>query len=568
MPYLSLSINPYTLAFTVLTIPPWLAAFVFSFQYIHQRKTYFYIFFALTFFANMMIFFSSNLLTLLVFFEWMSVFSFLLVIYDRKEAAMKAGKLYLSFSLFSGMFILAGILLSTHTVLRHYAVWILSLGFLIKCGAFPFHVWLPEAHPVAPAPASAILSGCIIKVGFYGLIQVLVLYHPKEYNYGFFLIAIALVTMLVGVVQALVQAQAKKMLAFHSVSQMGYILLGLGLYVITHSEVALLGSILHAMNHAYFKSALFLSVGAVGQEVNQASVDMYQVKGFFQRNPWIALCFLIAVLGISGAPFFNGFVSKTLLHEELIHSHHPFAFFKQIETLFMITAIGTFVSNFKMFYLINRKENKIKIQWKKIQILKLIPLAFLAILILLFGIHPAFYESIIPEVLKHTGHELFEGVSPFHHLFNHGLPGFFTIEFIGIMVIFFGLKTGIFHIKLPHIILYSWYSVYHTIENLFRWNLKKGEIFVVGHYMILQRLFNVLFLKTCQKVDDKIICTYGNASRMVDNVFSATCNREGSDALRYNDFIEKYGRVLVIWLMILILLATILFVWVYLGYFT
>ena len=199
MPYLSLSINPYTLAFIVLTLPPWLAAFVFSFQYIHQRKAYFYTFFALTFFANIMIFFSSNLLTLLVFFEWMSVFSFLLVIYDRKEAAMKAGKLYLSFSLFSGMFILAGILLSTHPVLKHYAVWILSLGFLIKCGAFPFHVWLPEAHPVAPAPASAILSGCIIKVGFYGLIQVLVLYHPKEYYYGLFLIVIALVTMLVGV---------------------------------------------------------------------------------------------------------------------------------------------------------------------------------------------------------------------------------------------------------------------------------------------------------------------------------------------------------------------------------
>jgi hydrogenase-4 component B len=568
MPYLSVSINPYTLAFIVLTIPPWLAAFIFSLQYIHQRKVYYYTFFALTFFSNLMIFFSSNFLSLLVFFEWMSVFSFLLVIYDRKEAAMKAGKLYLSFSLFSGLFILAGIMLGTHPMLKSYAVWILSIGFLIKCGAFPFHVWLPEAHPVAPAPASAILSGCIIKVGFYGLIQILLMYHPKEYGYGLFIIVIALFTMLIGVIQALVQSQAKKMLAYHSVSQMGYILLGLGLYLITHSEVALLGSILHAMNHAYFKSALFLSIGAVGQEVKQSSVDMYQVKGYFQRSPWLSLCFLIAVLGISGAPFFNGFVSKTLLHEELIHSHHPFAFFKQIETLFMITAIGTFVSNFKMFYLINRKENKTKIQWKNFPILKFAPLAFLAILILLFGLYPAFYEKIIPEVLKHSGHELFEGVTPFHHLFNHGLPGFFTIEFIGIMVIYFGLKTGIFHIKLPHIILYSWYYIYQLLENLFRWNFKKIEIFVVGHYMILQRMFSALFLKTCQRVDDKIICTYGNASRMVDNVFTASSNREGSDALRYNDFIEKYGKVLVIWLMVLILLATILFVWVYLGYFT
>ncbi|HOI25311.1 MAG TPA: complex I subunit 5 family protein [Caldisericia bacterium] len=568
MPFLSLSVNPYTLAFVVLTIPPWLSAFIYSLQYIHQRKSYFYSFFALTFLSNLMIFFSSNLLSLLVFFEWMSIFSFLLVIYDRKESAMKAGKLYLTFSLFSGLFILAGILLGTHPILRPYAVWVLSLGFLIKCGAFPFHVWLPEAHPVAPAPASAILSGCIIKVGFYGMMQILVIYHPKDFGYGIFIIVIALITMLIGVIQALVQAQAKKMLAYHSVSQMGYILLGLGLFLITHSDVALLGAILHAMNHAYFKSALFLSIGAVGQEAQQSSVDMYKIKGFFQRSPWLSICFLVAVLGISGAPFFNGFVSKTLLHEELIHSHHPFAFFKQIETLFMITAIGTFVSNFKMFYLINRYDNKIKIQWKNFSILKFAPLAFLAILILLFGLHPVFYEKIIPEVLKHSGQELFEGVSPFHHLFNHGLPGFFTIEFIGIMVIYFGLKTGIFHIKLPHIILYSWYHIYQQLENFFRWNLKKSEIFVVGHYMILQRLFNSLFLKTCQKVDDKIICTYGNASRVVDNVFSASSNREGSDALRYNDFIEKYGKVLVIWLMVLILLATILFVWIYLGYFT
>jgi hydrogenase-4 component B len=568
MPYLSLSVNQYTLAFLVLTIPPWLAAFIFSLQYIKSRKTYFYTFFALTFFSNIMIFVSANLLTLLVFFEWMSLLSFLLVIYDRKEAAMKAGKLYLTFSLFSGLFILAGIMLSSDPVLKQYAVWVLSIGFLIKCGAFPFHVWLPEAHPVAPAPASAILSGCIIKVGFYGLIQVLVIYHPKDYYYGLFILIIALITMLVGVAQALVQAQAKKMLAFHSVSQMGYILLGLGLYIITHSDVALLGAMLHAMNHAYFKSALFLSVGAVGQEVNQSSVDMYKVKGFFQRSPWLAICFLIAVLGISGAPFFNGFVSKTFLHEELVHSHHPLAFVKQIETLFMITAIGTFVSNFKMFYLINRKENKLKIQWKKIKIFQLAPLAFLSLLIFLFGLYPALYESIIPETLKHSGFQLLEGVSPFHHLFNHGIPGFFTIEFIGIMVIYFGLKSGIFHIKLPNIILYSWYSIFHKLENFFRWNLKKLEIFIVGHYMILQKLFNVLFLKTCQHVDDKIICTYGNASRMVDNVFSASCDREGYEALRYNDFIEKYGRALVIWLLVLIIVATVLFVWVYLGYFS
>ena len=155
-------------------------------------------------------------------------------------------------------------------------------------------------------------------------------------------------------------------------------------------------------------------------------------------------------------------ITAPLIKEKL--NPDLFAFFKQIETLFMITAIGTFVSNFKMFYLINRYDNKIKIQWKNFSILKFAPLAFLAILILLFGLHPVFYEKIIPEVLKHSGQELFEGVSPFHHLFNHGLPGFFTIEFIGIMVIYFGLKTGIFHIKLPHIILYSWYHIYQQLE--------------------------------------------------------------------------------------------------------
>ncbi len=567
IPFLSFNWNTYTFIFLVLSIPPWVAAFIFSLQYIKRRKAYFYSFFALTFIANLLVFFSDNFLTLLVAFEWMSLLSFMLVIYDRTDASLKAGKLYLTFSLFSGFFILAGIILSIDQSLNVLAYTVMSIGFLIKCGAFPFQVWLPEAHPVAPAPASAILSACLVKVGFFGLIRLMVFFQPKNLNFGLFIIFTALITMILGAVQALLQSQAKRMLAFHSVSQMGYVLLGLGLWIITGSEVTLLGSILHAMNHAYFKSSLFLAVGSVGQEYKQSSVDMYQVKGFFQRNPWVSICFLVAVLGISGAPFFNGFVSKTLLHEELVHSHYHYPFFKHIETIFMITAIGTFVSNFKMFYLMNRNVKKIRVQWNKVNIFQFLPLVILSVFIILFGVMPVLYENLIPFDIREASFVFLEEITPFHPMFNHGIPGIILIEFIGIVLIYFGLKTGLFHMKIPYYTLYVWTFFYNNLEKFFRWPIKKMEIIIGGIYYRVQIFFNSLILNTCHTIDDKIICTYGNTSRIIDRIFTVSCQREDCEALRYNDFVEKYGKVLVVWLLALIILATVLFFWVYLGYF-
>ncbi len=487
-----------------------------------------------------MVFFSNDMLTLLITFEWMSIFSFFIISYYRSESSLKAARFFLTFSLFSGLLIFGAIIFSRDPSLGHLSYWLMSIGFLIKCGAFPFHVWLAKAHPAAPHPASAILSGSLVKVGFFGLLQTMTLYNPDDMVFGVFMVSIALISMLLGVSQALLQTNAKKMLAYHSVSQMGYVLLGFGLWFITQSQIALLGALLHAMNHAYFKSSLFLSMGVIAQEYKTDYIDMYKIKGFFQKSPWVSMLFLIAILGISGAPFFNGFVSKALLHEELSHYHFSYPFFRQIEALFILTAIGTFVSVFKLYYLVNRRIENIKICWKNINLYQIIPLLLLSTFIVLFGVNPSLYQNLIPLSFRQASVLFLEQIAPFQTLFTHNVPEILLIDFSGIVFIFFGFKTGFFHMKIPHYTLYAWYLMTEAIHQYFFQSIKYSDKLIINYYK--------------------------NASILMNKVFAISCTREGCDCLRYNDFIEKHGKVLVAWLLGLILIGTILFVWVYLGY--
>jgi len=196
---------------------------------------------------------------------------------------------------------------------------LLSLaGFGVKAGFIPLHVWLPEAHPAAPSHVSAVMSGGMIKTGIYGLLRAWIFLGPPPAWWGWTLLGVGAVSGILGVLFALAQHDLKRLLAYHSVENIGIIALGLGVGLLGSAHglplVALLGfggALLHVLNHALFKGLLFLGAGAV---LNAAGTrDMEHLGGLLKRMPWTGACFLIASAAICGLPPLNGFVSEFLI---------------------------------------------------------------------------------------------------------------------------------------------------------------------------------------------------------------------------------------------------------------
>jgi multicomponent Na+:H+ antiporter subunit D len=178
-------------------------------------------------------------------------------------------------------------------------------GFGLKAAIVPFHAWLPDAHPSAPAPISAMLSGVVIKVaGIYCIVRLLFDLYPAPAPVLRVLLGLGVVSMAVGAVIACLQTDLKRMLAYSSISQIGYILIGLGL----NNEWAALGALFHVLNHALFKSLLFLNSGAV--QLRTGTRDMREMGGLEHRMPVTSATSVFGMLAISGIPPFNGFWSK------------------------------------------------------------------------------------------------------------------------------------------------------------------------------------------------------------------------------------------------------------------
>src|SRR6185437_6755752 len=199
------------------------------------------------------------------------------------------------------------------------AAFVLALiGFGAKAGIVPAHIWLPEAHPVAPSHASALMSGAMIKVGIYGLVRMLTLLGPPQPWWGWLLIAIGASSGILGVLFALAQHDLKRLLAYSSVENIGIILLGIGVGVLGLATgmqpLAVIGfaaGLLHVVNHSVFKGLLFLSAGAVQHAAH--SLNFEDLGGFLKRMPWTGAAFLVGATAIIGLPPLNGFISEFLL---------------------------------------------------------------------------------------------------------------------------------------------------------------------------------------------------------------------------------------------------------------
>jgi len=195
------------------------------------------------------------------------------------------------------------------------------LGFGLKAGMFPVHVWLPDAHPAAPSPVSAALSGIMLKTGIYGMIRVIFnIYSPEYVNaagWDDFMLAVAVITILLGSAMALLQDDLKRRLAYSSIAQIGYILLGVFLL----NEQGLVGGLYHLFTHAFMKGLLFLCAGAIIVQTGIRNIS--RMRGIGLKMPLTMICFTIASLTMVGIPPFNGFISKWQLSVASLEAGQP-----------------------------------------------------------------------------------------------------------------------------------------------------------------------------------------------------------------------------------------------------
>lgn len=309
-----------------------------------ETSNRYYLFYLITLGAIMGVFLASDLYTLFIFFEIMSFASYVWVVHNETPEAIRAGSTYLAVAVVGGMVLLVGLFLLWHLFgtleidalaslaaalpaeerpMLTAAGFLCLFGFGAKAGVFPLHIWLPKAHPVAPAPASALLSGILTKSGIFGILVISRNLFLADADWNTILLVLSLVTMFLGALLALFSVDLKRTLACSSVSQIGFILLGIAMqgFLTGENALATWGTVLHMLNHSLIKLVLFMGAGVV--YLGTHALDLNTIRGWGRDKPWLKAAFFIGAASICGIPLSSGYVSKTLLHESIVeYIHH------------------------------------------------------------------------------------------------------------------------------------------------------------------------------------------------------------------------------------------------------
>jgi len=426
------NLDALSLLFVLIISTISVAVSIYSINYIydedyHHKKLFVFIY---TTFISSLIFVvtSFNAISFLIFWEIMSTFSFFLVIYNYKNEENKEGGFIYFFMTHLGtafimvafvlMYLNSGsfdfndwIHLSLNPSTKFWVFLCALIGFGIKAGMFPMHVWLPKAHPVAPSNVSALMSGVMIKTGIYMLVRFYFYFLSDiPWWYGFIILVIGSFSALFGVMYALAQHDLKRLLAYHSIENIGIIMMGMGSSMLflyaglnTLAAFALLAALFHTYNHALFKSLLFLGSGATFLKTH--TKDMEKYGGLIKLMPFTTLFFLIGAISICALPPFNGFVSEWLTYQSLLLNNNIdiemvkifVPIFASMLALTGAFAAACFVKVIGVSFL-GKPRTKNSEQASEVGIFMLFGMGLLAFLSALFGMMPSIVVKLISSV--------------------------------------------------------------------------------------------------------------------------------------------------------------------------
>jgi len=422
-----------------------------------------------------------NSLVFLIVWEILALSSFVLIIFEHENpVTIKAGINYLIQAHFSIVFLMIGFLwvvnktnsydfqaITTYSAsLPGTASLILFLlffaAFAIKAGFVPFHTWLPYAHPAAPSHISGMMSGVIIKIGIFGILRMLLIIKTDYLAVGYFILIISVISGLYGVMLAIIQHNLKKLLAYHSIENIGIIGIGIGLGCIgtgTGNEVlatlGFAGALLHTLNHALFKSLLFYAAGNVYQATHTMEIE--KLGGLVKRMPQTTLLFLLAAISICGIPPFNGFISEFILYTGLYNWLSGGTLFSMLAAIFStvgLAAIGglamlCFTKAFGIIFLGNERV-PLPTTCREVSFAQLLPTYVLAAVIVLIGLFPIFFIRLLSlPVSLFTGNAEWANNTVPNGLFEVLQPISWAVWILVLLIAgIFGLRKYLLHHRL------------------------------------------------------------------------------------------------------------------------
>lgn len=444
----------------------WLMTALFSLEYFehYRNRNRYYFFYLLTLGATVGVFLSKDLYTAFIFFEMMSLTSYTWVAHEENPKAMRAAGTYLAVAVIGGLVMLMGLMMLYHRlgtleISRLYYVaapffnstpenkaYIFVAGALIlfgygaKAGMFPLHIWLPKAHPVAPAPASALLSGILTKSGIYGVLVLSFEIFRGNETWGTVILVLGVITMFMGAVLAVFSIDLKRTLACSSMSQIGFILTGIAFSLFLNEENSLAagGTVLYMVNHSMFKLVLFMCAGAVYMKLHK--LDLNEIRGFGRGKYLLMVCFGIGALGIMGVPLFSGYISKTLIHEGIVEYYHELTgsaatLIKTVEYLFLASGGMTIGYMIKLFVAIFIEKPKTEKETTPIRDTSYYAMIIPSFIIVVCGVVPSIYIDKLSVLMSDFTHaEPIEHISIFS---LENLKGFVISLVIGLLVYLF-----------------------------------------------------------------------------------------------------------------------------------
>ena len=501
----------------------------YSFGYLPhiERKLHYQLHYFAFIFSMIGVVVAGNALVFLFFWELMSLASWQLILTEIKgKETIKAARFYFLMTHFGFVFLLLFFLIVTDgnldmnfTDMKNIALnftyptllfFMLIFGFLSKAGAVPFHVWLPYAHPAAPSPVSALMSGVMLKIALYGFTRFLfdVLY-PWPLVWGIVVLVIGSISALIGVLYALSEHDIKALLANHSIENIGIILIGFGMGMIfdslhlqTLSTFAFIAALFHVFNHMSFKSLLFMGAGSVLHQTHTKNMEKY--GGLIKSMPITAVTFLLASISISALPPSNGFLSEWMIFQSMLGSYNiadtslklaiPFAIFALAMTGGL--AIACFVKAYGITFLgLHRSKNAQHAH--EVNFLMKLGMILMSLVVISLMLFTPFYISWFDKTLVSMNHitvytKMFpENLWNMHSVAVHGgvvSPLILLASLLGVtLLLFFGYKLLDVKKRVHH----TWGCGYKTsaktqysatgfagpIRRFFHWLYKSDEHF-------------------------------------------------------------------------------------------